>query len=101
MRDNGFSHEDYDIMQNSCNIFTEELARRLDLVQRYPTGVLNQSKIGGILSPLARALDLLPDQTQSAEGQNDSGQQRPFRIIPSGNIIKTSRSGQYQHRGSF
>lgn len=32
------------------------------LLDRYPTGVLHQSKFGEILSPLARALDLVPSK---------------------------------------
>jgi hypothetical protein len=79
MRDNGFSTADYDVMEKSCNSFTKELSRRLKLLDRYPSGVLTQSKLGEILSPLARALDLLPDQ--QIKGAKQKGKR--FFVVPS------------------
>ena len=60
MRSTGFSSSDYDVMANSCNSFTESLSSRLGLLHRYPTGVLQQTKLADLLSPVARALDLVP-----------------------------------------
>ena len=57
----GFSAEDYNVMENSCNTFTEELARRLDVLGRYPAAIHNQTRLGEILCPVVRALDFIPE----------------------------------------
>ena len=70
MNRNGFGSRDYDVMANSCNSFTAELSRRLldgRLPRRYPSGVLHQSKLADMLSPVARALDLVPVHQEEDE----------------------------------
>ena len=57
----GFSAQDYDVMENSCNTFTEELARRLDVLDRYPAAIHNQTRLGEILCPVVKALDFIPE----------------------------------------
>ena len=54
----GFSYTDYDVMDRSCNTFTYELTKRLRLDDKYPHGILNQSKFGEILAPVVHAIDL-------------------------------------------
>ena len=79
MNGNGFGSRDYDVMANSCNSFTAALARRLldgHLPERYPSGVLHQSRLADILSPVARALDLVPagdEQRVSSSFSSGSG----------------------------
>lgn len=68
MRTAGFSAPDYHVMDNSCNRFTEEVARRLELLDRYPSAVLSQSKIGEMLSPMAKLLDLVPGEEKGSSG---------------------------------
>ncbi len=68
MRSDGFDTSDYNIMQKSCNSFTEELSRRLGVSTRYPSSVLNQSRLADMLSPVAKALDLV----SSAESMQPS-----------------------------
>ena len=34
----GFSYTDYDVMDRSCNTFTYELSKRLNLAEKYPIG---------------------------------------------------------------
>ena len=57
----GFSAQDYNVMENSCNTFTEELARRLDVLDRYPSAIHNQTRLGEILCPVMKALDFIPE----------------------------------------
>lgn len=77
----GFSVSDYHLMQNCCNSFTEELARRLDLLDRYPSAVLNQSKLGEMLSPVARILDLVPENNRGEpKGSCASGFKRSLSV---------------------
>ena len=57
----GFSAQDYNVMENSCNTFTEELARRLDVLDRYPAAIHNQTRLGEILCPVVKALDFIPE----------------------------------------
>jgi hypothetical protein len=61
MEENGFSAEDYNVCNNSCNSFTEQLSRRIELGARFPSAVSSQSRIGEMLSPVARVLDLVPE----------------------------------------
>ncbi len=79
MRLNGFSTDDYHVMKRSCNSFTEEVAKRLDLMARYPTAVLHQSKVGEILSPLASALDLVPHEKSTS------------RLLPASAVLTSKR----------
>ena len=55
----GFSYTDYDVMDRSCNTFTYELSKRLNLAEKYPIGILNQSKMGEFLAPVVHAIDIL------------------------------------------
>lgn len=57
----GFSAQDYNVMENSCNTFTEELARRLDVLDRYPAAIHTQTRLGEILCPVVKALDFIPE----------------------------------------
>ena len=54
-----FSYSDYDVMDRSCNTFTYELSKRLHLSEKYPVGILNQSKMGELLAPVVHAIDIL------------------------------------------
>ena len=54
-----FSYSDYDVMERSCNTFTYELSKRLHLSEKYPVGILNQSKMGELLAPVVHAIDIL------------------------------------------
>ncbi len=58
MEQEGFSADDYNVLHNSCNSFTEELARRVDLFEKYPSAILNQSRIGEMLSPVVRCVEM-------------------------------------------
>ena len=55
----GFAYSDYDVMDKSCNTFTYQLSKRLNLADRYPMGILNQSKMGEFLAPVVHAIDVL------------------------------------------
>ena len=52
----GFSIRDYDVMDRSCNTFTFELAKRLELSEKYPMAILKQSKMGEFLAPMVHAV---------------------------------------------
>ena len=70
MSEEGFSKTDYNVMENSCNTFTEAfypynlrghqltffqaLAVRLGLTEYFPSAVHRQTRLGAILSPLVR-----------------------------------------------
>ena len=54
MSHEGFSRADYDVMENSCNSFTEALATKLGLTENFPTAVHNQTKLGAMFAPVVR-----------------------------------------------
>ncbi len=94
MREHGFGSRDYDVMANSCNSFTAELSRRLldGRMDRYPSGVRHQSRIADMLSPVARALDLVPDAAE-----DDS----PEAAAAESSARGGRREGRFQVRGSL
>ena len=67
----GFSSADYDVMENSCNVFSEvrdnffycehhllanqALATKLGLADNFPTAVHNQTKMGAMFAPVVRS----------------------------------------------
>ena len=55
----GFSYSDYDVMNRSCNTFTYELSKRLGVSDKYPMGILHQSKLGEFLAPVVHAINVL------------------------------------------
>ena len=79
----GFSYSDYDVMERSCNTFTFELAKRLELSEKYPMAILKQSKMGEFLAPMVHALGVLGDFSGSgsivSEEDNESQPPSSFR----------------------
>ena len=79
----GFSYSDYDVMERSCNTFTFELAKRLELSEKYPMAILKQSKMGEFLAPMVHALGVLGDFSGSgsivSEENNESQPPSSFR----------------------
>ena len=77
----GFSYSEYDVMDRSCNTFTYELAKRLELNEKYPLAILKQSKMGECLAPIAHALDNFVDFSGSGSGSaaaiEHEGEERP------------------------
>ena len=61
MGKDGFAAQDYNVMENSCNTFTEEVARRLDVLDNYPAAIHTQTRLGEILCPVVKALDYIPE----------------------------------------
>lgn len=66
----GFSFEDYDVLTRSCNIFTAEVTKRLNMEEHYPTGILSQSRVGRIFSPILSALDARMARSMSAASRH-------------------------------
>lgn len=64
----GFSYSEYDVMDRSCNTFTYELAKRLYLSEKYPMGILHQSKLGEFFAPVVHALDVLAASSGFSSG---------------------------------
>ena len=94
----GFSLTDYDVMERSCNTFTFELAKRLELSEKYPMAILKQSKMGEFLAPMVHALGVLGDF--SGSGLNVSEEDNETQPAPScfrkrqnsASSMKTSKS---------
>ena len=65
MEKEGFSSTDYDVMEKSCNTFTEAFACKLGLLGQFPSAVHQQTRLGQLLAPLVRALDMAGEKSSS------------------------------------
>lgn len=61
----GFSYDDYDVLHKSCNTFTATLAKKLHVEDKYPTAILQQSRLGEILAPVVHVLDIVVEASRS------------------------------------
>ena len=101
----GFSAQDYNVMENSCNTFTEEVARRLDVLENYPAAIHTQTRLGEILCPVIKALDYIPESrspsprpSMSAPSERASGAAARRRKLSVASVTSTVASAECQRK---
>jgi len=77
MNDEGFSSNDYDVFEKSCNTFTEAFSVKLGLIENFPPAVHHQSRLGAMLAPLVRALEIATEKSSFDPSVQQSSNSAP------------------------
>merc|ERR1711953_186684 len=96
MNDEGFSSNDYDVFEKSCNTFTEAFSVKLGLIENFPPAVHHQSRLGAMLAPLVRALEIA---TEKSSFEPNLLQPSTHAPVQASGILSSSFASSYVKKG--